>query len=87
MSEIKLKNYLNNYFDSLIEYKHLALRTNTILFNDLKRFDSEDSKLRFASSLVLRDWSGKTDNGWHMLIQQTVCWRLLKRVIQNLFMI
>lgn len=64
MSEIKLKNYLNNYFDSLIEYKHLALRTNTILFNDLKRFDSEDSKLRFASSLVLRDWSGKTDNGW-----------------------
>lgn len=60
MLEIKLKDYLNNYFDSLIEYKHLALRTNTILFNDLKRFDSEDSKLRFASSLVLRDWSGET---------------------------
>lgn len=64
MLEIKLKDYLNNYFDSLIEYKHLALRTNTILFNDLKRFDSEDFKLRFGSSLVLRDWSGKTDNGW-----------------------
>lgn len=64
MLEIKLKNYLNNYFDSLIEYKHVALRTNTVLFNDLKRFDSDNSKLRFGSSLVLNDWSGKTDNGW-----------------------
>lgn len=64
MLEIKLENYLNNYFDSLIEYKHIASRTNTILFNDLKRCISEDSKLRFGSSLILIDWSGKTSNGW-----------------------
>lgn len=64
MLEIKLKNYLDNYFDSLIEYKHVALRTNKILFNDLEKYISEDSKLIFATSLVLRDWSGETSNGW-----------------------
>jgi len=64
MLEIKLKDYLNNYFDSLIEYKHIASRTNTILFNDLKRCTSEDSKLRFGSSLILTDWTGRTSNGW-----------------------
>lgn len=64
MLEFKLKDYLNNYFDSLIEYKHVALRTNSILFNDLKRCTSEDYKMKFTSTLVLRDWSGETDNGW-----------------------
>ncbi|MFC5682011.1 hypothetical protein ACYE2N_09440 [Flavobacterium sp. MAHUQ-51] len=64
MLEIELKKFLDNYFDTLIEYKHVALRTNSILFNDLKRCTSEDSKMKFASSLILRDWSGETDNGY-----------------------
>ena len=62
--ELILKKHLDKYFDSLIEYKHVASRTNKILFNDLERYTNKDSVLHFSSSLILRDWSGKTANGW-----------------------
>lgn len=58
------KNHLDKYYDSLIEYKHIASRTNTILLKDLEKYMSEDSILHLSSSLILRDWSGESDNEW-----------------------
>lgn len=59
-----LKSHLDKYYDSLIEYKHIASRTNAVLFKDLERYISEDSILHLTSALILKDWSGETDNGW-----------------------
>lgn len=58
-----LKSYLDNYFDSLIEYKHVACRTNKILFKDLENYTSESSILSLNSSLILRDWSDEKNYG------------------------
>jgi hypothetical protein len=59
-----LKNHLDKYYDSLIEYKHVASRINTIFLKDIEKYTLDDSILSLGSSLILRDWSGMTDNGW-----------------------
>ena len=53
-----LKKHLDNYYDSLIEYKHVASRMNTIFLKDIERYTLDDAVLNLASSLVLQDWSG-----------------------------
>jgi hypothetical protein len=59
-----LKSYLDRYYDLLIEQKHIAIRLNTVLLKNVESYSTSDSVLRFSSALILRDWSGVTDNGW-----------------------
>jgi len=59
-----LKKYLDKYYDSIIEYKHVASRMNAIFLKDIEKYTLDDSVLNLGSSLILRDWSGVTDNGW-----------------------
>lgn len=62
--EIILKSHLDKYYDSLIEYKHIASRLNTVFLKDIERITASDSILHLSSSLILKDWSGETENGW-----------------------
>lgn len=62
--ETILKSHLDKYYDSLIEYKHIASRLNTVFLKDLEKYNTADSILHLGSSLVLRDWSGISENGW-----------------------
>lgn len=63
--ELILKSYLDKYYDSLIEYKHIASRINVVFFKDIEKYTAPDSILHLSSSLILIDWSGlTTDNGW-----------------------
>ena len=61
-----LKNYLDKYYDSLIEYKHVASRVNRVFVDDIARYTLDNAILNLGSSLVLRDWSGGSSyNGSH----------------------
>lgn len=59
-----LKSYLDEYYNLLVEHKHIASRLNNVLLKNAESYSVSDSVLRFSSALVLRDWSGVTDNGW-----------------------
>ena len=64
MVEHVLKSYLDKYYDLLIEYKYTASRINKIFLAEIEKYSSEEAVFQTASTLILRDWSGKTDNGW-----------------------
>lgn len=59
-----LKDHLDKYYNSVIEYKHVASRMNTVFLKDIEKYGLDSSVLSFTSSLILRDWSGKSDKGW-----------------------
>jgi hypothetical protein len=62
--EINLKKHLDEYYDSLIGYKHSASRLDKVLQNDIEKYNGEESSLFLASLQIVKDWSGLTDNGW-----------------------
>lgn len=59
-----LKSHLDSYYNSLVEYKHVGNRINKIFLEEKEKYNKEESVLHLSSLLILRDWSGKSDNGW-----------------------
>jgi hypothetical protein len=58
------ETFLNNYFSTLLNFIHTSRRLNKILISDIKKHSHIDAILDLNSSLILSDWTGKTDNGW-----------------------
>jgi hypothetical protein len=60
------KKNLDNFFETIIDFKHTSKRLNTVLLNDVKKYTTEGANYFSGTSLVIGDWSGPTDNGWKL---------------------
>jgi hypothetical protein len=60
------KNHLDQFFEKLLYFRHISGRVSRVLNDDIARYTSEESVLRFAFALVISDISGPTDNGWEI---------------------
>lgn len=58
------KIYLNTFFTTILEYKHTSKRLNDVLIKDIEKYTQIGAKYHSASSLIISDWTGETDNGW-----------------------
>lgn len=60
------KTYLDDFFLTLLDYRHSTNRLNKVLKKDVEIYTKEGAQLHFASTLVISDWSGPTDKGWEI---------------------
>lgn len=60
------KTFLNDFFSTLLDYRHSTNRLNKVLKKDVEIYTKEGARLHLASALVISDWSGPTDNGWEI---------------------
>lgn len=60
------KIYLDTFFSTILEYKHTTKRLNVVLKKDSEKFTELGARYHSASSLIISDWTGKTDNGWEI---------------------
>lgn len=58
------KIFLETFFTTILEYKHTTKRLNDVLIKDSEKFTELEARYHSASSLVISDWTGETDNGW-----------------------
>ena len=58
------KIFLDDYFSTLLEFIHNCRRLNKVIISDIEKYTQTDSVYDSNSTLVLSDWSGKTENGW-----------------------
>jgi hypothetical protein len=57
------KEPLINLFQRIIELRHSSNRINSVLQKDVEKYTAEGARFFSGSSLVISDWTGKTDNG------------------------
>lgn len=62
--ENELKKYLDEFYDFLIEQKFSAQRIDLFVKNEVNKYSHPEAIFRTGSSLILTDWSGKTNNNW-----------------------
>ena len=60
------QKHLIDFFEILLDYRHISGRINKVLREDNNRYSSEAAVIQFSSALVISDWSGPTDNGWEI---------------------
>ena len=58
------KKHLDNFFETVTDFKHTANRLNKVLLIDVEKYTKEGARYFSGTSLVIGDWSGPTDNGW-----------------------
>jgi hypothetical protein len=58
--------YLSLYFETLLYYRHISSRVNTILKNDIETYTNNEALIHLASALVISDWTTPDDNGWEI---------------------
>ncbi|TDE28912.1 hypothetical protein E0I61_11015 [Flavobacterium ranwuense] len=58
------KIFLDNYFSTLLEFIHNCRRLNKVITLDFEKYTQTGSVFNSNSTLILSDWTGKTDNGW-----------------------
>jgi hypothetical protein len=82
------KAYLDDFFSTLLEYRHSTDRLNRVLKKDIEIYSKEEAQFFSSSALVISDWSGPTDKGWEMNFHTGVFKNTLKnnyeQEIQNL---
>jgi hypothetical protein len=57
------KIFLDNYFSTLLEFIHNCRRINKVIFLDIEKYKQAGSLYDCNSTLILNDWTSKTDNG------------------------
>lgn len=60
------KIHLDDFFNRVIELRHIASHINTILISSIKLFEGSKFDFLSGSALVISDWTGPTDNGWEI---------------------
>jgi hypothetical protein len=60
------KEHLNHLFRRIIELRHSSNRINLVLQKDVEKYTAEGARFFSGSSLIISDWTGKTDNGWEL---------------------
>jgi hypothetical protein len=68
-----MKLFLDNYFSTLLEFIHNCRRINKVIL-DIEKYKQAGSLYDCNSTLILNDWTSKTDNGWFFpfrIIQNT----------------
>jgi len=60
------KNYLDDFFSTLLEYRHSTNRLNKVLKKDVEIYTKKGAVIHSSSALIVSDWSGPTDNGWEL---------------------
>ncbi|MBQ0737253.1 hypothetical protein [Aquimarina celericrescens] len=60
------KIHLSTFFESITDFKHKSNRLNKVLREDVKKYTADGAKYFSATSLVIGDWTGPTDNGWKL---------------------
>jgi hypothetical protein len=58
------KIFLDNYFSTLLEFIHNCRRLDKVIILDIEKYTQTGSVYESNSTLILSDWTGKTDNGW-----------------------
>ncbi|MBD0831054.1 hypothetical protein [Aestuariibaculum sediminum] len=58
--------HLNKYFETITDFKHTCNRLNKILLKDVEIYTSKGAKYISATSLIIGDWTGPTENGWKL---------------------
>ena len=60
------KIYLTKFFETITDFKHTSNRLNKVLLKDVEIHSAEGATYLSATSLVIGDWTGPTDNGWKL---------------------
>lgn len=60
------KKHLDNFFETVTDFKHTSNRLNKVLLKDVEKYTAEGARYFSGTSLVIGDWSGPTDNGWKL---------------------
>lgn len=60
------KIFLNNFFETITDFKHTTSRLNKVLLKDAEKYTAEGASYFSGTSLVIGDWTGPTDNGWKL---------------------
>jgi hypothetical protein len=58
------KSHLDELFQRIIELRHIASTINSTMTSSIKTYADYPGNFLTGSALVLRDWTGPTDNGW-----------------------
>ncbi|MBB1195143.1 hypothetical protein DNC80_15880, partial [Flavobacterium sp. SOK18b] len=77
------KKYIDNFFSTLLEYKHTTSRVNKILILDYQKYTEIGSTYSANSTLFLSDWTGETDNGWALPFHSGIFKETLKENYKN----
>jgi hypothetical protein len=60
------KKYLDDFFTTILEYRHSTNRLNTVLKNDVLEYSTGNKGFISMSALIISDWSGPTDRDWEV---------------------
>ncbi len=60
------KEYLDDFFSILLDYRHSTNRLNKVLKRDVEIYTKKGAIIHSGSALIVSDWSGPTDNGWEL---------------------
>lgn len=60
------KKHLDNFFETVTDFKHTSNRLNKVLLKDVEKYTVEGARYFSGTSLIIGDWSGPTDNGWKL---------------------
>ena len=60
------KKDLITFFETITELKHNSDRLNKVLLKDAVKYTADGARYFSATSLVIGDWTGPTDNGWKL---------------------
>lgn len=60
------KYHLTSFFETITEFKHTSNRLNNVLLKDVEKYTADGAHFFSATSLVIGDWTGPTDNGWKL---------------------
>ena len=77
------KIFLDDFFSTLLEFKHTSNRLNKVLTLDYQKYSESGAIYRSNSALILSDWTGKTDNGWELPFHSGIFRETLKENYKN----
>jgi hypothetical protein len=60
------KIHLTTFFETITDFKHTSNRLNKVLLKDVEKYSAEGATYLSATSLIIGDWTGPTDNGWKL---------------------
>jgi len=60
------KIHLSTFFETITDFKHTSNRLNKVLLKDVEKYTAYEATYFSATSLVIGDWTGPTDNGWEL---------------------
>jgi hypothetical protein len=78
------KIFLDNYFSTLLEFIHNCRRINKVIFLDIEKYKQAGSLYDCNSTLILNDWTSKTDNGWALPFHSGLFKTLPKKITNEM---